>query len=132
MAESGDEEARAELAAVNARVVQAFADRDAAAAAACYTEDGKLMAPRAEPHVGPPAIAAEIAQGFDRGVAGLRLETVELEILGDTAWEEGLYETFDAAGRSLDLGKYIVIWKHTAGEWLMARDIMSSNRPARR
>ena len=120
------------IAAVNGRIVAAFRDRDAAAAAACYKADGRLMAPGAEPHVGPAAIRASIQAGFDGGIGGLRLETLTLEVHGDTAWEEGVYETFDAAGRSLDLGKYIVIWKRVEGAWLLARDIMSTNRAAER
>lgn len=129
MALNDEAEAKA-IALVNERIVQAFADRDAAAAAACYTAHGRLMAPRAEPHIGPAAIRASIEAGFAAGVAALRLETVVLEVLGDTAWEEGIYEVFDAAGSSLDLGKYIVIWKRQGDAWRIARDIMSSNRSA--
>lgn len=125
-----DRDAATAVAAVNGRIVAAFRDRDAGAAAACYTADGRLMAPGAEPHVGPEAIRASIQAGFDTGIGGLRLATETLEVLGDTAWEEGIYETFDAAGRSLDLGKYIVIWKRVDGAWLIARDIMSTNRTA--
>jgi uncharacterized protein (TIGR02246 family) len=125
-----DNDAAKAIAAVNGRIVAAFKDRDAAAAAACYTADGRLMAPGAEPHVGPAAIQASIQSGFAAGVGGLRLETVALEVLGDTVWEEGIYEVFDAAGSSLDLGKYIVIWKRVGGAWLIARDIMSTNRAA--
>ncbi|MEZ5864007.1 MAG: DUF4440 domain-containing protein [Geminicoccaceae bacterium] len=126
-----DDRDEAAIAAVNGRIVAAFRDRDAAAAAACYTADGRLMAPGAEPHVGPAAIGASIQAGFATGISGLRLATETLEVLGDTAWEEGVYETFDAAGRSLDLGKYIVIWKRVGGAWLLARDIMSTNRAAK-
>lgn len=125
-----DRDAAPAIAAVNGRIVAAFRDRDAAAAAACYTVHGRLMAPGAEPHVGPAAIRSCIQAGFEAGVGGLRLETETLEVLGETAWEEGIYETFDAAGRSLDLGKYIVIWKRVDGAWLIARDIMSTNRAA--
>lgn len=117
------------IAAVNRRLVTAFAKKDAAAAADLYTTDGKLMTPFAEPYVGRSAIQKAIAAGFAKGVAGLTLETVTIEVAGDTAWEEGLFETRDAAGRRIDRGKYIVIWKKVDGDWLMARDIMSSNLP---
>ena len=127
---SSDRDAARAIALVNDRIVQAFADQNAAAAAACYTGDGKLMVPRAEPHVGPDAIRANIEATFAVGIRKLRLETLTLEVLGDTAWEEGVFEVFDAAGRSRDLGKYIVIWKRRNGAWRIARDIMSSNRPA--
>ena len=120
----------AAIARANAALIEAFAARDAVAAAGAYTDDGKLMAPFAEAHVGHAAIQAFIEEGFARGIARLGLETVVLELLGDTAWEEGLFTTWSADGAVLDHGKYIVIWKKVAGRWLMARDIMSSNRPA--
>jgi uncharacterized protein (TIGR02246 family) len=115
--------------AVNARLMDAFERQDAAAVAACYTPDGKLMTPHAEPHVGQEAIETIVAQGFRGGVRHLTLETVALEVIGDVAWEEGLFTTADASGARLDQGKYIVIWKRVGGAWLMARDIMSSNLP---
>lgn len=117
------------IAAVNARLVDAFERQDAAAAADCYTLDGKLMTPHAEPHVGRAAIQHVVSEGFVGGVRHLTLETVTLEVIGDMAWEEGLFTTADAGGERLDHGKYIVIWKQVDGEWLMARDIMSTNLP---
>jgi uncharacterized protein (TIGR02246 family) len=119
----------ATIAQMNARLIAAFAARDAAAAAAHYTTDGKLMVPYAEAHVGRDAIQACIEEGFQRGVARLGLVTVTIEVLGDTAWEEGLFTVWAADGKALDHGKYIVIWKAIGSEWLIARDIMSSNRP---
>lgn len=117
------------IARANARLIEAFAARDATAAAARYTPNGKLMVPFAEAHVGREVIRAEIVRQFESGVARLGLVTVTIEILGDTAWEEGLYTVWSASSKPLDHGKYIVIWKNYDGEWLMARDIMSSNRP---
>jgi len=120
----------AAIAEANARLIDAFARKDAAAAAACYTEDGKLMAPEAEPYVGRAAIEAVIARGFEAGIAGLDLETATLEGFGDdgSAWEEGRYTLRDASGAVTDVGKYIVIWKKRGGRWLIHRDIMSTNR----
>ena len=116
------------IARANARLIDAFAARNAAAAAARYTTDGKLMAPFAEPYIGREAIRDCIGKGFENGVARLGLVTVAIEVLGDTAWEEGLFTVWTADGTILDHGKYIVIWKAVDGDWLMTRDIMSSNR----
>lgn len=118
------------IGAVNDRVVAAFGRQDAAAVVACYTADGKLMAPFAPSHVGRDAIERAVGQVFAGGVAALTLDTVTLEILEDTAWEEGAFTVADAAGTQLDRGKYIVIWKKVGDDWLMARDIMSSDLPA--
>ena len=75
------------------------------------------------------AIQGVVADGFRGGIAHLTLQTVTLEVIGDTAWEEGLFTTADASGARLDHGKYIVIWQRVGDAWLMARDIMSSNLP---
>jgi hypothetical protein len=29
----------------------------------------------------------------------------------------------------LDHGKYIVVWQHTAGKWMLLRDMFSTNAP---
>ena len=118
------------IARTNARLVAAFAEQDAATATACYTDDGKLMAPLAPSHSGHAAIRNFLEQGFAKGVAHLELETLTLEIFGDTAWEEGLFVVGTEPGAVLDRGKYIVIWKKVGQDWLMARDIMSSDLPA--
>ncbi len=122
---------REAIGAVNARLMDAFERQDEAAVADCYTDDGKLMTPHAASHVGREAIQDVVAEGFRGGVGHLTLETVALEVIGDVAWEEGLFTTADASGERLDHGKYIVIWKKVGDAWLMARDIMSSNLPAR-
>jgi ketosteroid isomerase-like protein len=122
---------REAIARTNARLVAAFAEQDAATATACYTEDAKLMAPFAPSHVGHAAIRDFLEQGFAKGIGHLELETLTLKIFGDTAWEEGLFVVGTEPGAVLDRGKYIVIWKRVGGAWLMARDIMSSDLPAR-
>ncbi len=49
----------------------------------------------------------------------------------DTASEVGRYVVKDAAGKKIDHGKYIVIWKKVAGTWKLYRDIWNtSDAPA--
>ena len=119
-----------DIAAVSARLSQAVADGNAGAAGACYTEDGKFMAPNAEPFAGRAAIQGFFQGALDGGVKALMLETLALEVLGDTAWEEGLYELHGEGGALADAGKFIVIWKRVDGQWFLHRDMISSNRPA--
>ncbi len=115
--------------ATNARLCRAVADKDAAAAAACYTPEAKFMAPNAEAFAGRDAIQGFFQAVVDGGIDGLQLETLGLEILGDTAWEEGLYQ-LHAGGSLADQGKFLVVWKRSGDGWLLHRDMISSNRPA--
>ncbi len=118
------------IAATNARLMESVGNSDAAAAASCYTQDGKFMAPNAEAFAGREAIQGFFQGAFDGGIRGLKLETLTVEILGDTAWEEGLYEMRADSGVLADKGKFIVVWKQTGDEWLLHRDIISTNQPA--
>ncbi len=118
------------IAATNARLMGAVDSGDAAAAAACYTPDGKFMAANAEPFAGREAIEGFFQGAINAGIKGLKLVTLSVEILGDTAWEEGLYELYAADGVLADKGKFIVVWKQAGDQWLLHRDIISTNQPA--
>ncbi len=119
-------EVQAAIDEVNARLSKAFNDNDPAGVAACYTEDGVVMAPNA------PALRgrANIEQGLGPEIAlvsNLELTTKKLEVLGDTAIEEGTY-TVDL-GPIADRGKYVVIWKNVGGQWLLHYDVWNSDQP---
>jgi hypothetical protein len=44
--------------------------------------------------------------------------------------EIGQYELRDKAGKVLDHGKYIVVWRKEGGKWKLPRDMFSTNVPA--
>ena len=118
------------IAAVNQRMSDAFVRRDAAAVAALYTSDGQLLPPNSEIVQGHEAIA-----GFWQFVMGLGIKTVdlstsELEILGETAVEIGMYTLGGADGSTIDQGTYLVTWKTEGGSWKLHRDIWNTNMPA--
>jgi ketosteroid isomerase-like protein len=66
--------------------------------------------------VGRDAIQ-KVWQGMvDSGVAGATLTTTEVAAAGGgTAYEVGRYELTDKSGKSIDHGKYIVIWTQETG-----------------
>jgi ketosteroid isomerase-like protein len=41
--------------------------------------------------------------------------------------EEGIGEVFDAKGKLISRGKYLVLWKKTSNGWKMFRDSFSSD-----
>jgi hypothetical protein len=49
--------------------------------------------------------------------------------VGDTAHEVGQYELLDAAGKTLDRGKYVVLWKKEGGRFKLHRDIWTTSMP---
>ncbi len=52
---------------------------------------------------------------LDSGIAGIGLKTLEVFDHGSTATEVGQYELRDKAGKVLDHGKYIVVWRREGG-----------------
>lgn len=105
---------------------QFYMDGNIPALAMCYTEDGKIMPPNAGIIEGREAIQKRWT--LPEGVKILYHKTisVDLEILGETAYDAGTYEgttqRADGSESSWD-GKYIIIWKKLDGEWKIYWDI---------
>jgi uncharacterized protein (TIGR02246 family) len=121
---------RKAIAVANEAFMAAFNSGDAAGVAALYTEAGQLLPPNADVMAGKQAIQTFWQGAMDAGIASAQLEIVEVEDHGDTAIEVSQYTLGGAGGQQLDQGKYIVIWKHEAGDWKLHRDIFNSSMPA--
>lgn len=52
----------------------------------------------------------------------------EVERFGNTAYEMSRYVIYGFDSKELDNGKFIAIWKLTAGEWKIHRPIFNSNK----
>ena len=113
----------------NSKFMSAVSDGDAARVVAQYTEDAQVLPPNADFASGKQEIQ-NLFQGFiDSGVKGMNLESIEIEGMGDTAFEIGKYTILGEGDQVLDNGKYIVIWKKVGEEWKLHRDIFNSNMP---
>lgn len=118
-----------ELLHTHQRFMARFAQGDAAAIAAIYTEEGQLL-----PAYSPAIISRAAIQAFwqgciDMGIGALRRHPSEVDQLNETVNEVGAYELYGRDGQLLDVGKYIVIWKWAQGRWQIYRDIWTSNLP---
>ena len=113
----------------NKKFGAAVAAGDAAAIAAMYTEDATMLPPNAEPVKGRAAVQKAWQENIAGGVKGLALTATEVESHGDTAHEVGAYSVKDAAGKEIDRGKYLVVWKRQQGQWKLHRDIWNSSVP---
>lgn len=120
---------KAAIEAANARFSAAAAKGDGAALAALYSPEGQVMPAGSEPIRGTAAIQKFWQGALDSGVAAIGLKTIEVFGHGPTATEVGEYELRDKAGKSLDHGKYIVVWQHADGRWKLLRDMFSTNVP---
>lgn len=116
--------------ASNAAFAAATARSDAAAVTALYTDDALLMPAGAANIAGRDAILDYWRGALSQGVGSVKLNTREVFGRGVTATEVGEYVISDKAGKPLDHGKYIVIWRRVNGKWKLHRDMFSTSEPA--
>ena len=123
-------EVQAAIEAADEKFMAAFNRGDAAALADLYTENGQLLPTGSDFVTGKAAIQAFWQGAIDTGIKSARLETVEAEGHGDTAIEIGKYTLSGEAGKIMDRGMYVVIWKQVGGQWKLHRDIWNSSLSA--
>lgn len=64
---------------------------------------------------------------IDMGVKKVKLDTIDVEPMGDTALEIGQYTLGGGNGETIDKGKYIVEWKYEGEQWKLHRDMWNSS-----
>jgi ketosteroid isomerase-like protein len=121
---------RSAIEAADAVFSAAAAKGDGAGLAALYAAEGQVMPAGSEPIRGTAAIQKFWQGALDSGIAGVGLKTLEVFAQGATATEVGQYELRDKAGKVLDHGKYVVVWRHEGGKWKLLRDMFSTNVPS--
>ena len=123
-------EIRNAIAATNAKFLESFRQGDAAGLAATYTSNGQALPTNSDIIEGKTALQGFWQAVLDMGIKSATLETVELDIQGDTAIEVGKYTLQVSGGQTVDEGKYLVVWKQEGGQWKWHRDIWNSSMPA--
>ena len=118
---------RSEIEAANRLFEAAVAKGDGKAILGLYTAAGQALPAGSEVVSGAEMIGKFWQGVFDSGVKGVRLKTLEVESMGESAHEVGQYELLDAAGKTLDHGKYVVIWKKEGGRFKLHRDIWTTS-----
>jgi uncharacterized protein (TIGR02246 family) len=117
---------RAQIGKMDQAWQTAYNAGDAAAVTALYTKDAKVMAPGAEPASGAAAIqalfTADIAQGAKNA-----LTQGDVVGFGDYALETGGWVATDAAGKHLDHGPFMTLYKKVDGGWKIYRDTWNSS-----
>ncbi|MDF0652476.1 MAG: DUF4440 domain-containing protein [Nitrospira sp. LK265] len=119
---------RPQIESANAQFVSAFKRGDATAMANIYTAGAQLLPANSDFVRGTAAIRTFWQSVIDRGLKGASVETVELEVHGETAIEVGRYRLLAAGDAVADQGKYIVVWKHDNGKWKLHRDIWTTSQ----
>jgi len=121
---------RAAIEAGNKQFLAALSRGDGAGMAAVYGTNAQVFPPNSDIVSGRQAIQKFWQDVVNSGVKGATLTTLEAEGQGDTAYEVGTYTLTGEAGKVLDTGKYVTIWKREQGQWKLHRDIWNTNTPA--
>jgi ketosteroid isomerase-like protein len=117
------------------RLAQAFHDgvaqRDAAAVAGLYAENGRFLPPGMPPAEGPVAIQSAIQLLLDMGAESIDIEPVDVREAGELTIEYGRYVLVirPAGAEALtDEGKYVVVHESQPdGTTKILLDIFNSN-----
>lgn len=102
---------------------------DSNALAAHYSPDAWLLFNNSEPKKGKE-IASAWGGAIRMGMKELKVTTTDLVGNADLLAETGMYEVIGDGNKTLDKGKYVVVWKPENGGWKIYRDIGNSNMPA--
>lgn len=119
-----------EIAATNRAFEEAVRKGDVDRLAHLYTTDAMALPPDGPVVKGRDAIK-ELWGGVIRDMAlrDVKLQTLDLEISGDTACEVGearlTLEPPSSEPTTVTV-KYVVAWKKAAGRWLLHRDIWNT------
>ena len=119
--------------ATNRQFEEALARGDAAACAAVYSDDCKILPPDS-PELSGKQAAQSLWQGIiDMGVKGVSLHTLERVEMGDQAVERGA-ATVDIQGEGGQTvqatAKFVVLWKRQAdGAWKWHWDCFNFDAP---
>jgi len=112
--------------AANRRFENAFNSGDAAGAArGFYARDARILPPGSETVEGGDKIAAywaAAATAPQTGVRRVQLSTLDLQLVGDAAYEIGRATLTLANGQRVT-PRYLIVWKKEDGEWRRYLDI---------
>lgn len=113
--------------AANKVLLGHLAAANAAGVAACYSKKALLLPAGAPALKGAKNITGYWAGAIEMGVKSAILKTQEVDELGTTAIECGVFTLKGAGGAVLGAGKYVVVWKKEGGAWKLHRDIFNAD-----
>ena len=106
---------------------------DAKAVSGLYAEQAVLLPPGAPAAKGKAAIQAyfakDIAESAKAGVTFSLGVKPDVGASGDLGWESGTYAVKAKSGVSVEIGKYLTVYKKSGGKWLIIRDTWNSDAP---
>jgi uncharacterized protein (TIGR02246 family) len=114
---------------------KAYNAGDAKTISGLYAEQAVLLPPGAPAAKGRAAIQAYFAKDTaESAKAGVTFSLdpkskSDVAVSGDLGWESGTYAVNAKSGASVEVGKYLTVYKKSDGKWLIVRDTWNSDVP---
>jgi ketosteroid isomerase-like protein len=127
----GLEEVKKVIAAANAIHFSLFAKHDGSILS-LFAEDACLLPANAAALCGREGLLQFFNGAYEAGARDGKFTT--LQVYGDGkeyVTEEGTVLVYDGQGKTIESGKYLVVWKKTKSGWKMFRDMFNTNLPAK-
>jgi len=105
-----------------------FNDEDAEALARLFSEDVVYFGPLGQVYEGRNAVEERYRQSFAAGFNDMTVETIEIGILGNTAWDIARYTIMSPNGEPLE-GYHLAILEKVDGEWIVQRTLVNAVMP---
>ncbi|HEY1114212.1 MAG TPA: nuclear transport factor 2 family protein [Chitinophagaceae bacterium] len=121
--------ARQEIATNNQLWGQSFVKGDSASFIGLYHPEARIYPPNMAMLHSRTDLGRMLAGVPGSGIQSANLMTTDIISSGDLVIETGTYEMRDAT-KTVDRGKYMVVWKQDNGRWRIYRDIWNSDMPA--
>lgn len=107
--------------------VTSFNNRDGGTLTDLYTSDCILLPPNAQLVKGRQGVLGTFHYALSHGYQ-IAMTNEETEVRGDMAYRRGTYELKDKDGSSMEVGKYLQIWrKEERRGWMLSRDFRNTD-----
>ncbi|WP_366554470.1 YybH family protein [Aquibaculum sediminis] len=117
--------------AIEARLQQyeeRFNEEDAVALSKLFDQEVVYYGPLGQIFEGRAAVEQRYRESFEAGFRDMTVETIEIEVLGDTAWDIARYTITGPQGEPLQ-GYHLAILEKVEGEWVVQRTLVNTAPP---
>ncbi|WP_175483226.1 nuclear transport factor 2 family protein [Salinihabitans flavidus] len=105
-----------------------FNEEDAVALSELFDEEVVYYGPLGKIFEGRAAVEERYRQNFEAGFSDMTVETIEIEVIGDTAWDIARYTITNPQGEPLE-GYHLAILEKVDGDWIVQRTLVNAVIP---
>lgn len=105
-----------------------FNEADPVALAELFDQEVVYYGPLGQVLEGRAAVEERYRQNLEAGFSDMSIETLQIEVIGDTAWDIARYTIVGPNGEPLE-GYHLAILEKVDGEWIVQRTLVNAVMP---